>query len=564
MFPPRALRDPPRLPPAAIFACFILAGAVVALDLVISSRFGLLAYPPMQDGLTYMAGAKSLYYTVAHSMHEPSALRAIANNWAVLHAPLWVALMSATFLVLGEGEWQSHVVRIWPLFLLFLLIFWFVRRRWHSGVAWFAVIMTAMLPVAVPASAACARGSGKEASLATYWLGDPRPDLLAAVLLAWAVALVVDNVDSPRKTCFIYSGVAQGLACLAKPSAMPAFIMVWGLVWVYFVAMNARSPRRAAARCSLSVSTAAVIVIPYLALGGYGHVKAYVWDALVTHSAIWSVSSSWLTELAYYWIGFDHHLGIGGWLLLVTGLATAVVALYRRDSIDRAALGYLVIAVGFYLLIATTKSKNSFIGLPFYLFLCLFSWASIAAACQRSLSKTSGVLCLVVLSLGTLTIAAGAGSFLVRNRHEPPPVVGRNKEVLRQISLDLRAHLEPGETFSAGDWCSYAGGTVPYYSIDDHGRQLFPGVWQPNQGLDQIDEFINDRVGKTKVALLWKEDQEEVSKRVAASPPQAHDYFRGVHRWINRPGSPYVLIKEYTLYFPGHDTLTLELYARAP
>ena len=60
--PSQALRDPSRLPPAAIFACFVLAGAVVALDLVISSHYGLLARPPMQDGVTYMAGAKLLYY----------------------------------------------------------------------------------------------------------------------------------------------------------------------------------------------------------------------------------------------------------------------------------------------------------------------------------------------------------------------------------------------------------------------------------------------------------------------------------------------------------------------
>jgi hypothetical protein len=560
-----ALRDPPRLPPEAIFTCFLLACAVVALDSVISSRFGLLAYPPTQDGLTYMAGAKRLYYTVTYSMHEPSAFGTLAQNWALLHAPLWVALMSATFFVLGEGEWQSHVVRIWPLFLLFFLIFWFVRRRWNSGVAWFAVGMTAMLPTVVPALAACARGSAKEASFYTYSLEDPRPDFLAAVLLAWAVALVLDNVESSRRTYFFYSGVALGLGCLTKPSAMPAFVMVWGLVWVYFFATNVRSLKRAAARCTISVATAAAILIPYLALGGYGHVRQYVLDAVVTHSAVWSKVSSPLAELAYYWVWFDRHLGIGGWLMLMAGLCAVVVALFRRDPVDRVALSYLAIAAAWYLLVTTTKSKNPFLGLPFYLFLCLFSWAAISAARRWSLSKTSGALCLVALSLGALTITAKAGSFLARNRHEPPPAMGRNKEVLRQIAFDLRVHLKPGETFSAGDWCTYAGGDVPYYSIYDDGRQLYPDVWQPYQGLDQIDEFINDRVAKTKVALLWKEDIAEVSRSVmAASLPQAYEYYRAVHRWVNRPGSPYVLVKDYTLYFPSDRTLTLQLYARAP
>ena len=91
-----------------------------------------------------------------------------------------------------------------------------------------------------------------------------------------------------------------------------------------------------------------------------------------------------------------------------------------------------------------------------------------------------------------------------------------------------------------------------------------PDVSQPYQGPDQIEEFINDRVAKMKAAVLWKEDIEEVSKSVvAASLPAAYEYYRAVHRWINRPGSPFKLVKEYTLYFPRDRTLTLQLYARA-
>ena len=44
-----------------------------------------------------------------------------------------------------------------------------------------------------------------------------------------------------------------------------------------------------------------------------------------------------------------------------------------------------------------------------------------------------------------------------------------------------------------------------------------PEVWPLNQRPDQIDEFINDRVAKTKAAVLWKENMEEVSKRVMSS-----------------------------------------------
>jgi hypothetical protein len=172
-----------------------------------------------------MAGAKSFYYTVVRSLDEPSALRTLAFSWSLLHAPLWVALMSTTFFVFGEGEWQSHVVRIWPVFLLLLLMFWFVRRRWHSGIAWFAVSVTALLPATVPALAACARRSVETSSL-----GDLRPDFLASVLLAWAVVLVLDNIDSPRRIYSACSGGAMGLACLTKPSALPAFMIAWGLV----------------------------------------------------------------------------------------------------------------------------------------------------------------------------------------------------------------------------------------------------------------------------------------------------------------------------------------------
>jgi hypothetical protein len=340
--------------------------------------------------------------------------------------------------------------------------------------------------------------------------------------------------------------------------------MAWGLVWVYFVAMNVRNLKRAAVFCTLSVSMAAAILIPYLALGGYGHVKAYVWDAVVTHKALWSVASSPLADFAYYWVWFDRHLWISGWLLLITGLGAAVVALYKRDPIDRAALSYLAIAAAWYLLVATTKAKNPFLGLPFYLFLCLFSWSAIAAARRRLLSKTNEVLCLAALSLGTLAIGAGAGSFLARNHNEPPSPIGRNKEVLRQIALDLRTHLKPGETFSAGDWWTYTAGDVPYYSIEGDGM-MYPEVWPPYQRPDLIDEFINDRVAKTKAAVLWKEDMAEVSKRVmSSSRPEAYEYYRALHRWVNRSESPYLLVKECTLYFADHDTLTLQLYAQVP
>jgi hypothetical protein len=71
-------------------------------------------------------------------------------------------------------------------------------------------------------------------------------------------------------------------------------------------------------------------------------------------------------------------------------------------------------------------------------------------------------------------------------------------------------------------------------------------------------------VAKTKAALLWKQDMAEVTKRGPASLPQAYHYYRALHRWVNRPSSPYVLVREYTLYFSSHDTLTLQLYAQAP
>ena len=67
-----------------------------------------------------------------------------------------------------------------------------------------------MLPTVVPALAACARGFGRETPFDAYFLGNPRPDLLAAVLLAWTVVLLIENVDSPRKTYAIYSASPWG------------------------------------------------------------------------------------------------------------------------------------------------------------------------------------------------------------------------------------------------------------------------------------------------------------------------------------------------------------------
>ena len=74
---------------------------------------------------------------------------------------------------------------------------------------------------------------------------------------------------------------------------------------------------------------------------------------------------------------------------------------------------------------------------------------------------------------------------------------------------------------------------------------MTPEVWPPYQGPNQIDEFINERVAKTKVAVLWKEDMAEVSKRVVSSSrPEAYEYYRALHRWVNRAESPYLLVKD--------------------
>ena len=567
---PTKAADSARRAMLPICACFLLACVSVSVDLMVSGRFGLLAYPPLQDGLTYMAGAKSLFYTVSHGLREPAHLTTVGQNWALLHAPVWVVLMATGYVALGEGEWQSHMVRVWPVFLFLALVYWVVRRRWTSGAAWCAVALTVAMPVVLPALSACARGSSGIADVWTWTLGDLRPDFLAAVLVAWAVALLLENYESASTWGYIGSGLALGVACLTKPSVAPVLMITWTVAWFYFLILTRRRPAAAVRGGAVSLLACLAALGPYLAWGGFAHIKLYLFKQVAAHQHFFTVSrwpsaqySALSPEFTYYGFWFMNHTGALGPLLVAGILIVFLIALSMRRPVDRMLPGYAAVAVCWYLLVSATPAKNPFLGLPSYVILWAASLGALAHGIRHSSSWRSAAVGGVAVCAVALWIPAQAVSFVVRHRDDPPPRVTAQKSVLKQVARDLSAHIKPGDFFIGGDWYNYSA-KLSYYSIDGRGGQMYAEVWPIELGAEDIDDYITRRVATRAVAIVWKEDIARVSDIVGfwLALPESFEYYRVLNRWLNREGSPYRLVREYDLPFSAGQTLTLQMYAR--
>src|SRR5260370_5199914 len=106
--------------PLDILFIFALALVAIATDIYFSSKIGLLAYPPYEDGVAYMFEAKNAFLQLGswrlHPIHFTNMM--IGNRY-----PIWQGLMVLNFMLFGQGEWQAYAVRFWPTFVILLAVF---------------------------------------------------------------------------------------------------------------------------------------------------------------------------------------------------------------------------------------------------------------------------------------------------------------------------------------------------------------------------------------------------------------------------------------------------------
>jgi hypothetical protein len=536
-----------------------IAALAIAVEIFFSLRVGLLSVRPRMDGLGYMTGSKDIYFKVVSWFGSPRPLSP-DTNYTLMHSPLWTGLLSLSYFPFGAGEWQSYVGRFWPVFLFIATVFYILRRRAGSNAAWCSVALTALLPVISPALTVAA--AHRPWSSVGAWEGFPadlRPDFFCAVLFAATAALLFENIHHLDRRSVLASGTLEGFAILCKPSTSPAILCSYFLALLYVIFVNRRDGRKAAKYVALTLLPVAVLAGVYAVSGGYAHVRWYLHFALVTTISDWSSHTSALENLVLYWKRFGWFMGKLGWLALALATITLAFSIYRRKKQDAAVWGYLLLAAAWYSVITATPAKNAYLGIFYYLLVWIFALAALAPVLVALREQYRWLL----PAIAVVPIAAVSWSAVRYIRHIPPSEQYKvaDRATLQQAARDLEAVLRPGESYTAGDWYAYTGYALYYDTV---GRQpgLFPVNWEPSTPLEQIPEFLRDRVEKTRVVFVYKEDMSEIggTYEFFCAPP-SWPYYRALKSWVNAPEHGYKLYREYPIVFPGK-TFTLQMFLR--
>lgn len=562
-----------RLWPSVRNAIIILsvAALVTAAEIHFSSQVGLLAYPPFYDGIGYVLIAKSSFYVLQAGGLDPEPLFRVLSSYFTF-TPLWEILMLLSFRLFGVGEWQAFTIRFWPTLLLLLLVFWVVRRRGCALAAWVAVLFTALLPTI----SVSLRTSGREyftsaKVLGSEWyLADLRPDLLFAVLLLWTVVPLIERVDKLDRRTWLVSGTAAALAILAKSSTAPVLLLAGGLTVVYVLIVNRHRLRGTVATAAWGLVPFVILLIPWVLVGGPQTTVAYLYQNLTTGRPLWSnPNATFFWKATFYWRFYPYHMGPWeGWLFLGAGLVVWLTRICKKgEQRNDRLLGYLLVAGALYGLVSATPSKNLFVGLPYYLLLWLFSWATLAPL-LATFSRRGHLARVRLIFLSTLYGGIVVGSAFYALHHWPTekrlgPLA--NREVTQRIARDLRGLMADDDTFM---WVPVYGypAALHFYMMDDQGRFPQAAAWDPTTA-PPVPRFLQERVSPCEAVLVFEEDIEEVAKHFSVHA-LTYSYWRAIANWVKQAESGYRLVRTYKLWGQWGRTpdraFVVQLYVKEP
>jgi 4-amino-4-deoxy-L-arabinose transferase-like glycosyltransferase len=540
-----------RLPSRLEFVVLVLlAVLIVTVDISWSRSVGLLAYPPIYDGIHYVFDAKWTIYVLGNLFDNPEVLRNHgAPNFSF--TPLWKILLLLHFSVLGVGEWQAYSVRFWPTFLLLFLVFWLVRNQSNRRIAWMAVAFTALLPtLSVNIRATVRDFYVSHSSNIDWYLADLRPDLLFAVLLLWAVAPLVQYAHRLDSRLWLITGSAAALALLTKPSAGSLLALAWGIALLAVLFINWSKARDTLTASLWGFAPFFLLVIPWVAFGGLGRIFRYVYQSAVAQRELWSDANATLwSEFTYYWQMFSIHLGvIDGLGLLACALVGFGLTLQRNvRRRDFRASAYLIIALILYGIVSASPSKNFFLGLPFFLVLWLFAWTSLAPILKSAADKSriaSVLPAAVAVLYPSLTFAA----FGYAAKHWPADQIrhaAQTRATIQELVYDVNQILTGSDRFLSATLFGVPAAFY-YYMIQRDGSYPRQCPFDP---LASPPERIIEKLGvNCKTILLYRnhEDQRKYSSGPLSSLPR----WQAVSEWVKNPRNNYRLVKSYRFSSP--------------
>jgi hypothetical protein len=550
----------------AVVACSSLAAVAVAIDEYFSAQEGYLSRFPDYDGVGYMVFARTVYQLL-HGFHVHTALSHLLTI-----APGWTAALALQFVIFGAGPLQAFTVRFWPVALILVLVYWIVRRRAPRSWAIAATVLTAFLPIL----SASIRSSSLEyftgqASYSENWgLDDLRPDLLAAALMLWAVAILAEHVDEPTRATYLVSAIFAAAAVLVKPSTSPLLLLVWAgtLTVVWFVNRKRQGTLRGIA---LGASLFALLLAPWaVTSAGISSVVGYLYETAVTYGGVYATADSVPQRFAYFAVRFPTDLGrLEVWVVIAGALLVTVALVLRR--LGPAEFIYGAVTLGVYATYALASARNAhlaeWISAALWIYVCA-GVARLAAARWPSPRPRVAPILLAGVALYSVLVCS-LGAFALANW---PANEQRSNAQLAALTESLAGEL--GRHITAGDCFSYAPGpgwsaSIQFDLTDANGN--YPSSPPLNPSLSTADYL--QQVRQCAAIITYREDMNEVAKAFYA-PPTYQPYLRAVADWMHSPNSGYTLDRTWPLtnLVPDEDhtlgrfdgvSLTVELYLRS-
>lgn len=545
----------------------MVAALAFGADAYFSAQEGYLARPPDYDGVGYMVYAQTPYLLL-RDFHLRTAIDHLNNV-----APLWTAVLSFHYLVLGEGTWQAFATRYLPIAMLLVLVYWIVRTRATRSLAIAAMGLTALLPLV----SAGVRSSSWEflSGQANYnddWgLDDLRPDFFTMVLVVWSVALLAEYCQAPRRSNYLISAAVAAAAVLMKPSTSPVILIAWVAALAVTWFWNRRT-KGAAYMTVLAAGLFTLLLVPWAVFGGgIDTTLAYLREVTGAYRDAYALNLGFAASLTYYLVRIPAQLGqVEAWPVILGSPFLAVALLRRR--LERPEWIYAGLVLLFFIGFTLTSNKNPHVGEWFTLSLWIFfltGASRFAAARWPEWLKRTAPKVLAAVSAYVLIVYALGAVALINWPANEQKANAQLMAVTADLARELGRHVSPSQCFTYAPgpgWpasleflLTTSNGATPQSTTID----VDPRV--------AIRDYVN-QASTCPAAIVYREDISQVAQAFFC-PPVRQPYLRALAQWVTNPLSGYALLRSWRLmdlppvgpHSLGHYqgvSLTVDLYLR--
>jgi hypothetical protein len=286
------------------------------------------------------------------------------------HAPLHSLMASLGFMLFGVKDWAPYAVNAVVLFA-FLALVRHETRPFGSWSSWLAVCGALFVPVAFES------------------IHEFRPDFPCALATLWGMFLYPRLGDQKFGKKAALSGLAFGLALLAKPPFFPYTLAMGGLPWLMTLVEGARGKKSIQGIWSPIFKSwpffaGAILVAGPHYLVAWQKILGYIQQNQFGADAhVWRMKGGLAYQLGYHLYGVGGQFMLGKDIFILFGLAGSglIMSFLLRKSDAENVISFLRL-FGFmgwaWLLIAVNPHENPFFGLTFQYGLVLVAMFALA------------------------------------------------------------------------------------------------------------------------------------------------------------------------------------------